>query len=104
MYKKYVHPNYNWHNRYYIQIDENTLVDSSGEYHSLENINSKVAKDIEMVKSGQFETVVDTHGLLDSNKIEFESKVYDTLRDLKVSITNSEMNLKKIQSLTGVFL
>lgn len=104
MYKKYVHPSYNWHNRYYIQIDENTLVDSSGEYHSLEKINSKVAKDLESVKNGQFETVVDTYGLLDSNKIEFESKVYDTLKELKVSITTSEMNIKKIQSLTGVFI
>lgn len=104
MYKKYVHPSYNWHNQYYIQIDENTLVDSSGEYHSLEKINSKVAKDLESVKNGQSETVIDTYGLLDSNKIEFESKVYDTLKDLKVSITNSEMTIKKIQSLTGVFL
>lgn len=104
MYKKYVHPSYNWHNQYYIQIDENTLVDSSGEYHSLEKISSKVAKDLESVKNGQFETVVDTYGFLESSKIEFESKVYDTLKDLKVSITTSEMTIKKIQSLTGVFL
>lgn len=104
MYKKYVHPSYNWHNKYYIQIDENTLVDSYGEYHSLEELNSKVDKDLESVKNGQFESFVDTYGLIDSNKIEFESKVYDTLKDLKVSITNSEMTIKKIQSLTGVFL
>ena len=104
MYKKYVHPSYNWKNQYYIQIDENTLVDSIGEYHSLEKINSEVSKDLESVKNGQFETFVDTYGLLDSNKIEFESKVYDTLKELKVSITNYEMNIKKIQSLTGVFL
>lgn len=104
MYKKYVHPSYSWQNQYYLQIDENTLVDSSGEYHSLENINSKVDKDLENLKNGQFETVVGTYGLLDSNKIEFESKVYDTLKDLKVSITTSEMTIKKLQSLTGVFL
>ena len=104
MYKKYVHPSHNWKNQYYIKIDENTLVDSSGEYHSLEEINSEVTKDLESVKNGQFETVVDTYGLLDSNKIEFESNVYDTLKELKVSITSYEMNIKKIQSLTGVFL
>lgn len=104
MYKKYVHPSYNWHNQYYLQIDENTLVDSNGEYHSLKSINSKVDKDLESVNNGQFETVVETYGLLDSNKIEFESKVYDTLKDLKVSITTSEMTIKKLQSLTGVFL
>lgn len=104
MYKKYVHPSYNWHNQYYLQIDENTLVDSNGEYHSLENIHSKVDRDLESVKNGQFETVVDTYGLLDSSKIEFESKVYDALKDMKVSITTSEMTIKKLQSLTGVFL
>lgn len=104
MYKKYVHPSYNWHNKYYIQIDDNTLVDSTGEYHSLDGINSEVAKDIELVKEGNFETVVDSYGLLESNKVEFESKVYDTLKDLRVSITSAELNIKKIQSLTGVFL
>lgn len=104
MYKKYVHPSYNWHNKYYIQIDDNTLVDSTGEYHSLDDINSEVAKDIELVKEGKFETVVDSYGLLESSKVEFESKVYDTLKDLKVSITSSELNIKKIQTLTGVFL
>lgn len=104
MYKKYVHPSYNWNNKYYIQIDENTFVDSSGEYHSLEELNSKVSTDLESIKNGQFEPVNDTYGLLDSNKIEFESKVYEILKDLKVSITTSEMTIKKIQSLTGVFL
>ena len=104
MYKKYVHPSYNWHNKYYVQIDDNTLVDSAGEYHSLDKVNSKVAKDIENVKEGQFETVADNYGLLESNKTEFESKVYETLKDLKVSITSAEMNIKKIQALTGVYL
>lgn len=104
MYKKYVHPSYNWQNKYYIQIDDNTLVDSTGEYHSLDDINSAVAKDIELVKKGDFETVAESYGLLESNKVEFESKVYDTLKDLKVSITSSELNIKKIQTLTGVFL
>lgn len=104
MYKKYIHPSYNWQNKYYIQIDDNTLVDSTGEYHSLDDINSEVAKDTELVKEGKFETVADSYGLLESNKVEFESKVYDTLKDLKVSITSSELNIKKIQTLTGVFL
>ena len=104
MYKKYVHPSYTWHNKYYIQIDDNTLVDSTGEYHSLEDINSEVAKDIELVKEGKFEKVADTYGLIESNKIEFDYKVYDTLKDLKVSIASAELNIKKIQALTGVFL
>lgn len=104
MYKKYVHPIYSWQNKYYIQIDDNTLVDSTGEYHSLDYINSKVAKDIELVKKEKFESVAESYGLLESNKVEFESKVYDTLKDLRVSITSSELNIKKIQTLTGVFL
>ena len=104
MYKKYVHPSYNWHNKYYIQIDDNTLVDSTGEYHSLDDINSEVAKDIELVNEGKFETVADIYGLLESNKVEFESNVYDTIKDLKVSIISSELNIKKIQAITGVFL
>lgn len=104
MYKKYVHPVYNWQNKYYIQIDDNTLVDSTGEYHSLDDINSKIAEDVELVKEGNFETVSDSYGLIESNKVEFESKVYDALKDLKVSITSSELNIKKIQTLTGVVL
>lgn len=104
MYKKYVHPSYTWHNKYYIQIDDNTLVDSTGEYHSLEDINAEVTKDTELVKEGKFENVADTYGFLESNKIEFDSKVYDTLKELKVSITSTELNIKKIQALTGVFL
>lgn len=104
MYKKYVHPSYNWHNKYYIQIDDNILVDSTGEYHSLDEINSEVSKDIELVKEGKFETVADSYGLLESNKVEFEYKVYDTLKDLQASITSAELNIKKIQTFTGVFL
>lgn len=104
MYKKYVHPCYDWHNLYLKELGNKTFVTDAGVIYSVGAINSKIIEDKNAVTSGDIEPKADQYGLLEINEAEFNSKVIETISDLKKKIVDCECSIEGIKSLTGVYL
>lgn len=104
MYKKYVHPCYSWNDLVLLQLDDKTLVDTKGTIYSMREINDKLSEDKKKVESGDYEVTRNIYGLVDIQEAEFKESVYEIISAKKQEIISREIDIKKIQSLTGVSL
>lgn len=104
MYKKYVHPCYSWNDLEILQLDDKTFVDTNGKIHSMREINDKLSEDKNKVESGDYEVTRNIYGLVDISESEFKESVYEIISTKKQEIISREIDIKKIQSLTGVSL
>lgn len=104
MYKKYVHPCYDWHNLYLKELDNKTFVTDAGVIYSAGDINSKIVDDKNSVTSGDIEPKSPQYGLLEINEAEFKAQVIKTISELKKNIVDAECSIEGIKSLTGVYL
>lgn len=104
MYKKYIHPCYNWYDLVLKKVDDKTFVSSTGEIYPLGEINSKISEDKKKVQSGECEVTYKDYGLSEISELEFISAVFKSITKIKEEIVSHETNLKKIQDLTGVHL
>lgn len=102
MYKKYVHPVYDWYNEQYKQLDENKWISSEGKVITTEKIAESVKNDQERIDSGEYETKLIDYGFLDSTEQEFTISVYDKLKDLNKTIVSTNVEIAKLKQLTGV--
>lgn len=102
MYKKYVHPVYNWYNEQYKQLDDDRFISSKGEIVTMENIAQSSKEDQVKVETGDYETKLNEYGFLDSTEQEFTIAVYDNLEDLHKKIVSTNIEIAKIKQLTGV--
>lgn len=102
MYKKYVHPVYNWYNEEYKQLDENTWISSKGEIITTEKIEEEVKRDQENIDAGDYQTKLTDYGFLDSTEKEFVLKVYEQLEGILREILSKKTEILKIKQLTGV--
>ena len=103
MYKKYVHPCYDFYNEQYKQVDDKTLVSSKGTIVSIKEIEESVKHDEEKLKSGEYETKLPAVGFLDSTEQEFISKVYERFEELHKNIVSTNIEIAKLRQLTGVY-
>ena len=104
MHKKYVHPCYSWNDFVLLQLDDKTFVDTKGTIYSIREINDKLSEDKKKVESGDYEVTRNIYGLVDIQEAEFKESVYEILSTKKQEIISLEIDIKKIQSLTGVSL
>ena len=104
MHKKYVHPCYSWNDLALLQLDDKTFVDTNGKIYSMREINDKLSEDKKKIESGDYEVNRNIYGLVDIPEAEFKESVYEILSTKKQEITSREIDIKKIQSLTGVSL
>lgn len=102
MYKKYVHPVYNWYNEEYKQLDENTFVSSKGKIVTSESIAKETKHDHEKVESGEYKKDLTEYGLLDSTEVKFTSKVIENLEELHKTIIGNKIDIARIEQMTGV--
>lgn len=102
MYKKYIHPVYNWYNEEYKQLDENVWISSKGEIITTEKIAEEVKNDQEKIDSGDYQTKLTDYGFLDSTEQEFVLKVYEQLEGILREILGKKTEILKIKQLTGV--
>lgn len=104
MYKKYIHPCYSWNDFVLLQLDDKTFVDTQGKIYSIREINDKLSEDKKKVESGDYGVNRNIYGLVDIQEAEFKESVYEVLSAKKQEIISREIDVKKIQSLTGVYL
>lgn len=104
MFKEYVHPVYNWYNLFLKKVDEDTFVSSTGEIYYIIDINSKISEDKKKIESGDYEVLYKDYGLKDISESAFKSDVFKYITKIKEEIVSREVDLKKIQDLTGVYL
>lgn len=104
MHKKYVHPCYNLNNLTLLQLNDETFVDSTGKIYTMSEINKKLAEDNEKVESGDYMVAYNLYGLLDISEAEFKESVYEVLSKVHEEISSRQIEIKKIQALTGVYL
>ena len=102
MYKKYVHPVYNWYNEQYKQLDDDIFISSKGEIVTMEKIAQSSKEDQLKVEAGDYETKLTEYGFLDSTEQEFTIAVYDKLEDLRKTIVSTNTEIAKIKQLIGV--
>lgn len=102
MYKKYIHPVYNWYNEEYKQLDENVWISSKGEIITTEKIAEEVKNDQEKIDSGDYQTKLTDYGFLDSTEQKFVLKVYEQLEGILREILGKKTEILKIKQLTGV--
>lgn len=102
MYKKYIHPVYNWYNEEYKQLDENKWISSKGEIITSDKISEEVKNDQEKIDAGDYNTKLTDYGFLDSTEQEFVLKVYEQLEGILKEILSKKTEILKIKQLTGV--
>lgn len=102
MYKKYLHPCYDWYNEQYKQLDENRFISSKGEIVTMEKIAKSTKEDQLKVESGDYTTKLTEYGFLDSTEQEFVISVYGKLEELHKNIVSTNIEIAKIKQLTGV--
>lgn len=102
MYKKYIHPKYNWYNKTYKQLDENCLISHTGEITTLDYLKLTVKKDEESFDPS--ERTEPKYGIVEINELEYMDNVFEHIKDLKKNIADAEVELKKYCSLLGVEL
>lgn len=103
MYKKYIHPVYDWYNEQYKQVDDNKYISSKGELVTMEKIAESIKNDQDKIDSGEYNTKLTEYGLLDSTEQEFTIAVYDKFKDLHKTIVSTNIEIAKIKQLTGVY-
>lgn len=100
MYKKYVHPRYNWENRFFKVINDELLQDTHGEIVSVSSVLTDIKEDEDKIKDG---TLIPNssyvEGFVDSTKEEFVSKVYDHISNKKSSIASDQVELERLYDL-----
>lgn len=100
MYKKYVHPRYNWENKVFKVINDELLQDTHGDIVSVSSILATVEEDKLKIKEG---TVVSNSsyngGFVEATKEEFVSKVYDHIANKKSSIASDQVELERLYGL-----
>lgn len=104
MYKKYVHPCYNWNDLVLLQLDGKTFVDTKGKIYSMRELSDKLSEDKKKVESGDYEFTRNIYGIVDITEAEFKESVYEVLSTKKQEIISRDIDIKKIQSITGVYL
>ena len=102
MYKKYIHPIYNWYDEEYKQLYENKWISSKGEIITAEEIAENVKHDQEKIDAGDYNTELTDYGFLDSTEQEFVLKVYEYLEVILKEILSKKTEILKIKQLTGV--
>lgn len=102
MYKKYVHPCYDWYDKYYKQLDDNNFVSSQGDIVTMEQIAELVKHDQEKIDSGEYTDTLTDYGLLDSSEGEFVIKVYDQFESILKDIVSKKKDVLQLKRLTGV--
>ena len=103
MYKKYIHPVYDFYNEEYKQLDENIWISSKGKIITAEEIAEEVKHDQEKIDSGEYITKLTEYGLLDSTEQEFIIAVYDKFEDLRKTIVSTNIEIAKLKQITGVY-
>lgn len=103
MYKKYIHPVYDFYNEEYKQLDENRWISSKGKIITSEEIAEEVKHDQEKIDSGEYITKLTEYGLLDSTEQEFIIAVYDKFEDLRKTIVSTNIEIAKLKQITGVY-
>lgn len=103
MYKKYIHPVYDFYNEEYKQLDENRWISSKGKIITAEEIAEEVKHDQEKIDSGEYITKLTEYGLLDSTEQEFIIAVYDKFEDLSKTIVSTNIEIAKLKQITGVY-
>ena len=102
MYKKYVHPVYDWYNEEYKQLDENKWISSKGEIIAAEKTAEEVKNDQEKIDAGDYYNILTDYGFLDSTEQDFVLKVYEQLEGILKEILSNKTAILKIKQLTGV--
>ena len=100
MYKKYVHPKYNWEDRFFKVINDELLQDTHGEIVSVSSILTDVKEDKDKIEDGTFtpnSSYVD--GFVDATKEEFVNKVYDHIANKKSSIASDQLEVERLYNL-----
>lgn len=103
MYKKYIHPVYDFYNEEYKQLDENRWISSKGKIITTEEIAEEVKHYQENIDSGKYSTKLTEYGLLDSTEQEFIIAVYDKFEDLRKTIVSTNIEIAKLKQITGVY-
>lgn len=97
MFKKYVHPCYEWNNQVYKQLNYEQYVSSNGELITLDELNEKVNKDAESVAKGDYKPKDDLlYGLLYCDKYEFDIKAKECIAELNKQIIDVTNTIEKI--------
>lgn len=103
MYKKYIHPVYDWHNEEYKQLDENIWISSKGKIITADKIAESIKNDQDKIDSGEYITKLTEYGLLDSTEQEFTISVYNKFEDLRKTIVSADIEIAKLKQITGVY-
>ena len=97
MFKKYVHPCYDWSNKVYKQLNDEQFVSENGELITLDKLNEKVSKDAESVSRGDYNPKDGLlYGLLDCDKYEFDIKAKESIAELNKQIIDITNTIEKI--------
>lgn len=97
MFKKYVHPCYEWNNQLYKQLNDKQYVSANGELITLDKLNEKVSKDAESVAKGDYKPKDGlTYGLLDCDRYEFDIKAKESIAELNKQIVDINNTIEKI--------
>lgn len=100
MYKKYVHPRYNWEDRLFKSINDEMLQDTHGKIVSVSSVLADVKEDKDKIEDGTFTPVSSyVEGFVDATKEEFVSKVYDHIASKKSSIASDQVELERLYGL-----
>lgn len=100
MYKKYVHPRYNWENRLFKVINDELLQDTYGEIVTISSVLTDVTEDQDKIKNGEITPNSSfVNGFVDATKEEFVSKVYDHIANKKSSIASDQVELERLYGL-----
>lgn len=100
MYKKYVHPRYNWENRVFKVINDELLQDTSGDIVTVSSVLDTVAEDKDKIQNG--ETTPNSsyvYGFVDATKEEFVEKVYNKIASKKSSISSDQVDIERLYDL-----
>lgn len=97
MFKKYVHPCYEWNNQVYKQLNDKQYVSANGELTTLDELKEKISKDAESVSKGDYKTKDGLlYGLLDCDKYEFDIKAKESIAELNKQIIDITNTIEKI--------
>ena len=97
MFKKYVHPCYDWSNQVYKQLNDEKFISAIGELITLDKLNEKVSKDAESVTKGDYKPKDGIlYGLLDCDKYEFDIKAKESIAELNKQIIDITNTIEKI--------
>lgn len=97
MFKKYVHPCYEWNSQVYKQLNDKQYVSVNGELITLDKLNEKVSKDSESVTKGDYKPKDGLlYGLLDCDKYEFDIKAKESIAELNKQIIDITNTIEKI--------